>query len=83
MNTDLPEVILTILSPFIQMFSAPTWKKAKILCVGAILCIGARRITSILRVMSLAAKCRFEQYHRFLNRDHWNPLLGAKYYWDF
>ncbi len=78
MNTDLPPVIVTILSPFLQMFSAPAWKKAKILCVGGILCIGARRITSILRVMGLNAERRFEQYHRFLNRDRWNPLLGAK-----
>ena len=78
MNTNLPEVIVRILSPFMQMFSVPAWKKAKILCVGAILCIGIRRITSILRVMGLHAERRFEQYHRFLNRDSWNPLLGAK-----
>lgn len=78
MDIFLPPIIVTILSPFLQMFSAPTWKKAKILCVGAILCQGAHRITSILRIMGLSQERRFEQYHRFLNRDKWDPLLGAK-----
>jgi hypothetical protein len=60
------------------MFSVPTWKKAQLLCVGAILCQGARRISSILSVMGMTQCKRFEKYHRFLNRDHWSPLLGAR-----
>lgn len=46
--------------------------------VGAILCQGARRISSILHVMGIADKNGFEKYHRVLNRDNWDPLLGAK-----
>lgn len=78
MTSPLPIHILTVLSPFSLMFSAPTWKKAQLLCVGAILCQGARRISRILCVMGMAHDKRFEKYHRFLNRDQWNPLFGAQ-----
>ena len=78
MNLHLPSLIIILLSPFAQMFSVPVWRKAQILCVGAILCQGARRISSILHVMGLADERRFELYHRFLYRDEWDPLLGAK-----
>jgi hypothetical protein len=78
MPSPLPTHILTVLSPFAKMFSVPTWKKAQLLCVGAILCQGARRISSILSIMGMAQNKRFEKYHRFLNRDQWNPLLGAQ-----
>jgi hypothetical protein len=78
MTSPLPLHILTVLAPFAKMFSVPTWKKAQLLCVGAILCQGARRISSILSVMGMAQCKRFSTYHRFLNRDQWSPLLGAQ-----
>ena len=78
MSSPLPTHILTVLAPFAKIFSVPTFKKAQFLCVGAILCQGARRISSILSVMGMAQCKRFEKYHRFLNRDQWNPLLGAQ-----
>ena len=78
MDYSLPAQILSILIPFAQLFSKPCWKKAQFLCVGAILCQGARRISSILHVMGIADQKGFERYHRFLNRDQWSPLLGSK-----
>ena len=78
MNVHLPTLILNLLSPFSQLFSSPTWKKAQFLCIGAILCQGARRISSILHIMGMAHNKGFEKYHRFLNRDEWSPLMGAK-----
>ena len=78
MNVNLPTLILNILSPFSQLFSSPTWKKAQFLCIGAILCQGARRISSILHIMGMANNKGFEKYHRFLNRDQWNPLVAAR-----
>jgi hypothetical protein len=78
MNISLPTLVVTILSPFAQLFSKPVWKKAQFLCVGAILCQGARQISKILTIMGMADHKRFEAYHRFLNRDQWNQLLGAK-----
>jgi len=58
--------------------SAATWKKSLLLLQGALLCTGARRITSILRVLGLSEERRFEKYHRVLNRDKWSCALSAK-----
>lgn len=78
MRSNLPKIILSIIGPFSQLFSSPVWKKAQFLCIGAVLCQGARRISSILHVMGTADQKGFEKYHRFLNRDEWCPLMGAK-----
>jgi hypothetical protein len=74
----LPRGITTILNVFSVMFTLPTWLHVQVLITGAILCQGARRVSSILRVMGLAQEKRFEKYHRVLNRTKWNSMLGAK-----
>lgn len=78
MNLALPTVVISTLLPFAQLFSNQVFQKAHLLCVGAILCQGSRQISKILTVLGMADHQRFEAYHRFLNRDKWNPLLGAK-----
>jgi hypothetical protein len=49
-----------------------------VLLTGAILCQGARRVSTILRVMGLSQEKRFEKYHRVFNRARWNSITGAK-----
>jgi hypothetical protein len=56
----------------------PTWNHVQVLLTGAILCQGARRVSSILRVMGLSQEKRFEKYHRVFNRAKWNSMAGAK-----
>lgn len=70
--------ILSVLSYFSSEFSRPTLKNIQILLVGAILCRGPRRISSLLRVMGLASGCNFSKYHRFLNRAQWDGLMLAR-----
>lgn len=70
--------ILAVLSSFAPEFSQPTFKNIQILLNGAIVCRGARRISSILRVMGLSFGSNFSKYHRVLNRAHWNSLALAK-----
>jgi hypothetical protein len=70
--------IITILTVFSSEFTRPTWKNIQILFVGAILCRGARRITSILRVMDLQEERNFSKYHRVLSRAQWNSLALSK-----
>lgn len=70
--------ILAVLAPFASEFSRPTWKNIQILIIGAILCRGPRRISSILRVMGLSNIKNFSKYHRFLSRANWNSLRLAK-----
>lgn len=70
--------ILAVLAIFSPEFSSPTWKNIHVLLLGAILCRGPRRISSILRVMGLASVCNFSKYHRVLSRAEWNGLALAK-----
>lgn len=70
--------IAVILNTFSVLFTLPTWDHIQILLVGSILCQGARRVSSILRVMGLAREKRFEKYHRVFNRAKWNSVAGAK-----
>lgn len=75
---ELPAQIITLLFYFAPIFTKPTWEHAKTLAIGAILCPGARRITSVLKIMGLSQERRFEKYHRFLNRSQWNSLHLAR-----
>ena len=47
----LPDAILPVLHPFATLFRNPTWLKAQILLVGAILAPGQRTVAAALRVM--------------------------------
>ena len=70
--------ILAVLAPFASEFSRPTWKNIQILLIGAILCRGPRRISSILRVLGLSNINNFSKYHRVLSRAKWDGLRLAK-----
>ena len=49
----LPDAIVPVLNPFATLFRSPTWRKAQILLVGAILAPGQRTVAAALRVMGL------------------------------
>lgn len=72
-----PEIV-AVLSVFSSEFSRATWKNIQVLLIGAILCRGPRRISSILRVMGLASIRNFSKYHRVLSRAQWDGLMLAK-----
>lgn len=70
--------IISDLAAFAPLFTRPTWKNINTLIIGAILCRGARRITSILRVMGLGNVTNFSKYHRVLSRADWDSLAASK-----
>ena len=72
-----PEII-SVLATFAPLFTRPTWKNINTLIIGAILCRGARRITSILRVMGLGNVTNFSKCHRVLSRARWDSLAASK-----
>ena len=72
-----PEII-SVLAAFAPLFTRPSWKNINTLLVGAILCRGARRITSILRVMGLSEIKNFSKFHRVLSRARWDSLAASK-----
>jgi hypothetical protein len=74
----LPEPIMTLLQPFRPIFRQPTWLKAQILLVGAILATGKRTVTSSLHVMGLSDENHFANYHHVLNRAVWSPRRASE-----
>ena len=70
--------IISVLAAFSPLFTRPTWKNINTLLIGAILCRGPRRITSILRVMGLHEIKNFSKYHRVLSRARWDSLAASK-----
>ena len=47
----LPNAIVALLLPFTTLFTNPTWQKARLLLVGAVLATGQRTVAAALRVM--------------------------------
>ena len=74
----LPNAIVPVLHPFATLFRNPTWLKAQILLVGAILAPGQRTVASALRVMGLSDDRSYARYHQVLNRAVWSPRQAAR-----
>lgn len=70
--------IESVLLPFSELFSKPSWKKALTLLLGTLLCKGKRTVCSALRAMNLSDEAGFSKYHQLLNRSPWSPLKAAK-----
>ena len=73
----LPDAIGSILVPFATLFSDPTWRKAQLLLVGAILAPGQRTVAAALRVMGRSDAGDYARYHEVLNRAVWSPRQAA------
>lgn len=76
--SNFPIEILAVISVFASEFNQPTWKNIQVLLIGAILCQGPRRISSILRIMGLQSESNFSKYHRVLSRAQWDGLMLSK-----
>ncbi len=72
----LPDAIVALLVPFATLFSSPTWRKAQVLLVGAILTPGQRTVAA-LGVMRLSDDGDYARYHEVLNRAVWSPRAAA------
>ena len=70
----LPGAILPVLIPLAALFRIPTWQKAQVPLVGAILSPGRRTVASALRVMGLSRDRNYARYHQVLNRAAWSPI---------
>ena len=74
----LPIAIVPTLAPFAMLFTNPTWQKAQLLLVGAILATGQRTVAAALRVMGHSDQDDFARYHEVLNRAVWSPREAAR-----
>ena len=74
----LTDAILPVLHPFATLFRNPTWRKAQILLVGAILAPGQRTVAAARRVMGRSDHLDYARYHEVLNRAVWSPRQAAR-----
>ena len=74
----LPAAIVPILIPCATLFTNPTWRKAQLLMVGAILTTGQRTVAAALRVIGRSDAGDFARYHEALNRAVWSPRAAAR-----
>ena len=74
----LPNSIVAVLIPFATVFTNPTWQKAQLLLVGAILTTGQRTVAAALRVMGRCDQRDYARYHEVLNRAVWSPREAAR-----
>ena len=74
----LPDAIVAVLLPFATLFTNPTWQKAQLLLVGAILTPGQRTVAAALRVMGHSNQRDYARYHEVLNRAVWSSRGVAR-----
>jgi len=75
----LPKAAEPLASSLSIAFTRPTWQRAILLLVGAILARGRRTVTGVLRTVRPVAQGHFSDYHRVLSRAPWStrPLAHA------
>ena len=74
----LPDAIVSLLVPFATLFTSPTWRKAQVLLIGAILTPGQRTVAAALRVMGRSDQRDYARYHEVLNRAVWSSRQAAR-----
>ncbi len=74
----LPNAIVAVVGPFATLFTNPTWRKAQVLLIGAILTPGQRTVAAALRVMGLSDDQNYARYHEVLNRAVWSSREAAR-----
>ena len=55
-----------------NLFSKQVWPLVQILLAGAVLTVGPRTVTAVLRVMGLSQERQFQKFHRVLSRARWS-----------
>lgn len=74
----LPTGFAHLIAAFAPLFSQRVFQSAQILAMGAILAIGKRTVSAVLRVMGRDQQADFQTYHRVLNRAAWSTLAASR-----
>jgi hypothetical protein len=78
MMLSLPSAAKSIFMSFSVAFTEPTFRRMLRLAVGAILTMGPRTITAVLRTLREVAPGHPTTYHRFFSRASWSLWPLAK-----
>ena len=73
-----PSGLTQVIVGFSDLFSKRVWPLVQVLLTGAILAVGPRTVTAVLRVMGLSQETQFQKYHRVLNRVKWSTLAASR-----
>jgi hypothetical protein len=73
-----PSGLTKVIVGFFDLFSKRAWPLVHVLLAGAILTVGPRTVTAVLRVMGLSQEKQFQKYHRVLNRVKWSALAASR-----
>src|SRR6266576_3677181 len=76
MNSIVTEA-LPILAMFAPAFNPPTFQRAQLLAVAAILTTGRRTVSNLLRTVKHLAQGAASSYNRVLSEDRWSGLSLA------
>ncbi len=76
----LPKQVRTIFDPLEPAFSRPIHRRFVLLALAAILTLGGRTITNLLRVLGILAPGHPSSYHRVFSRDRWSLSSLARRY---
>src|SRR3954453_3082830 len=68
----------SLIEIFAPLFDSRVWSYAELLLVGAVLAPGKRTVSSVLRIVGLGSEKHFQNYHRVLNRAHWNSRAASQ-----
>jgi hypothetical protein len=75
----LPTGFAHLTLAFAPLFSKRVFQSVQVLLLfGAILAIGKRTATAVLRVMGLEQQLHFQTYHRALSRAAWSLLAASR-----
>ena len=76
----LPKQVRTILDPLEPTFSRSIHRRFILLALAAILTLGGRTITNLLRVLGTLAPGHPSSFHRVFSRDRWSIAALARRY---
>ena len=80
MHEHIPKPIRSVFDSLDPSFSPSTHRRFVLLALAAILTVGGRTITNLLRVLGVLAPGHPSSYHRVFSRDRWSfSSMGPRY----
>lgn len=77
-HQQLPEQVHAFFDPLESAFSHPTHHRFVVLALAAILTLGGRTVSNLLRVLGALAPGHPSSYHRVFSRDRWSAWALAR-----
>src|SRR5512146_2051269 len=77
-HEQLPNPLRIVFDPLEPAFTRPTYPRFLLLALAAILTLGGRTVSNLLRVLGALAPGHPTSYHRVFSRSRWSPWVLAR-----